>query len=109
MAYSHLYTKTINDPIHGHLELDELTVAVVDTPQFQRLRDLKQLGAAYFVYPGASHCRFEHSIGVSHLAGDLVLQIQGRQPELDITTDDVKAVRLAGLCHDLGTLSSQYK
>lgn len=75
-----------NDPIHGHIELDPLCVRIVDTPQFQRLRNIKQLGyirhmsnkttvlsvvciscidsgGCYFVFPGASHNRFEHSLG----------------------------------------------
>lgn len=46
------YSKTINDPIHGHLELDDICVSVIDTPQFQRLRELKQTGVAYYVFPG---------------------------------------------------------
>lgn len=55
--------KIFNDPIHGHIELHPLMVKIVDTPQFQRLRHIKQLGAGYYVFMGASHNRFEHSIG----------------------------------------------
>ncbi|KAI9002319.1 hypothetical protein BC832DRAFT_593626 [Gaertneriomyces semiglobifer] len=96
------YSKVLNDPIHGHIELDEVCMHVIDTPQFQRLRDLKQLGSAYFVFPGAANNRFEHCIGVCHLAGVLVEHLRKVQPELGITDNDVKCVKLAGLCHDLG-------
>jgi deoxynucleoside triphosphate triphosphohydrolase SAMHD1 len=95
-------SKWIHDGIHGHIELDDYCLEVIDTVQFQRLRDLKQLGTAYFVYPGGSHNRFEHSLGVCHLAGTLVEKFRKTQPELEITEDDVKCVKLAGLCHDLG-------
>ncbi|ORX51235.1 HD phosphohydrolase domain-containing protein [Hesseltinella vesiculosa] len=94
--------KVINDPIHGHIKLDNSTVEFIDTVQFQRLRDLKQLGAAYFVFPGGSHNRFEHSIGVSHLAGTLIERFANEQPELGIREDEIRGVKLAGLCHDLG-------
>lgn len=94
--------KYINDPIHGHVLLDADTLSCIDTPQFQRLRDLTQLGSAYYVFPGATHKRFEHSIGTSHLAGELVERFRDTQPELEISASDVKCVKLAGLCHDLG-------
>ncbi|KAF9350195.1 SAM domain and HD [Mortierella sp. AD094] len=77
--------KYINDPIHGHVLLDIDCLSCIDTPQFQRLRDLKQLGSAYYVFPGATHNRFEHSIGTSHLAGELVERFRDTQPELEIS------------------------
>ncbi|XP_041801066.1 deoxynucleoside triphosphate triphosphohydrolase SAMHD1-like isoform X2 [Chelmon rostratus] len=94
--------KVFNDPIHGHLELHPLLVKIIDTPQFQRLRYIKQLGGAYFVFPGASHNRFEHSIGVGYLAGQLLQALRTKQPELGISDRDILCVQIAGLCHDLG-------
>ncbi|KAM6981977.1 deoxynucleoside triphosphate triphosphohydrolase SAMHD1-like [Tautogolabrus adspersus] len=91
-----------NDPIHGSMELPPLLIKIIDTPQFQRLRFIKQLGGVYFVYPGASHNRFEHSIGVGYLAGELAKALRTRQPKLDITDRDILCVQVAGLCHDLG-------
>ncbi|XP_031561996.1 deoxynucleoside triphosphate triphosphohydrolase SAMHD1-like isoform X2 [Actinia tenebrosa] len=94
--------KIFNDPVHGHIEMPELCVKIIDTPQFQRLRYIKQLGGCYFVYPGAAHNRFEHSIGTAHLAGLLVESLKSRQEDLGITDEDVLCVKIAGLCHDLG-------
>uniref|UniRef100_A0A667Z8U7 HD/PDEase domain-containing protein n=1 Tax=Myripristis murdjan TaxID=586833 RepID=A0A667Z8U7_9TELE len=93
-----VFSQVFNDPIHGHMEIHPLLVKFIDTPQFQRLRNIKQLGAAYYVYPGASHNRFEHSIGyVCFLQA-----LRDRQPDLDITDEDILCVQIAGLCHDLG-------
>ncbi|GJQ13435.1 hypothetical protein GpartN1_g5226.t1 [Galdieria partita] len=99
--------KVINDPVHGHFELEEYCVDVIDTPHFQRLRDLKQLGSCYYVFPGATHCRFEHSLGVCHLAGAQLEQLYYKQKSEIFETDEefkdcCKLVRIAGLCHDLG-------
>ncbi|XP_036455040.1 deoxynucleoside triphosphate triphosphohydrolase SAMHD1-like [Colossoma macropomum] len=93
--------KVFNDPIHGHIEMPRLLVKIIDTPQFQRLRNIKQFGGGYYVYPGASHNRFEHSIGVAHLAGKLVQRLR-TQEDLGITDIDELCVQIAGLCHDLG-------
>ncbi|XP_032275339.1 deoxynucleoside triphosphate triphosphohydrolase SAMHD1 [Phoca vitulina] len=94
--------KVINDPIHGHIELHPLLIRIIDTPQFQRLRYIKQLGGSYYIFPGASHNRFEHSLGVGYLAGCLVRALREKQPELQISARDVLCVQIAGLCHDLG-------
>lgn len=94
--------KVINDPIHGHIEFHPLLIRIIDTPQFQRLRYIKQLGGGYYVFPGASHNRFEHSLGVGYLGGCLVRTLSEKQPELRISDRDILCVQIAGLCHDLG-------
>ncbi|KAJ3020868.1 UNVERIFIED_CONTAM: SAM domain and HD [Siphonaria sp. JEL0065] len=100
--HEHRFDKVVTDPIHGQMHIEDYAWAVIDTPQFQRLRDLKQLGSAYFVFPGAAHNRFEHSLGVSHLSHELMLHLKVEQPDLDIDHFDIKNVVLAGLTHDLG-------
>ena len=92
----------IHDPIHGTVTITPIMKMIIDTPEFQRLRDLKQLGASYFVFPSATHTRFEHSIGVSHLAGKLMETLQKKQPRLKITAREIEVTRIAGLVHDIG-------
>lgn len=68
--------KTIQDPVHGLIKLEEDMISIIDTPQFQRLRGVKQLGFANLVYPGANHTRFEHCIGAMHLAKKLAEKLK---------------------------------
>ncbi len=84
--------KVIRDPIHDYIELDELALALLETPQVQRLRRIRQLGFSNLVYPGANHTRFEHSLGVYHLAKHIVKQVDEFQDEL----------LAAALLHDIG-------
>jgi len=94
--------KIFNDPIHGHIEISDICVKIIDTPQFHRLRDVAQLGGLYYVFSGASCNRFEHSLGVSHLAKLFAEKLRTNQPELGITDVDILCVEIAGLIHDLG-------
>jgi len=78
-------SKIFHDDIHGPIELCPLAVKIIDTMEFQRPRNIKQLGSAYMVFTSTSHNRFEHSIGVAHLARSLINEIARNQPELNIS------------------------
>ena len=95
-------SKEIYDPIHDFIQVTPLMKQIIDTPEFQRLRELKQLGATYFVFPSATHSRFAHSLGVSHLAGKLMETLQKNQEKLQISERDIELTRIAALVHDIG-------
>lgn len=94
--------KIVNDPIWLTIELHPLCVMIIDTPQFQRLRSIKQMGGCFSVFPGACHTRFEHSIGTSYLAGFFGRELQKKTSEVEITDKEILCLEVAGLCHDLG-------
>ena len=91
--------KLIYDELHGYVELTEAERRVIDTPTFQRLRFIKQLAAAWYVYPGATHTRFSHSIGTLFIM-DVIAKSLAKQGW--IRDDDVGLLRLAALLHDVG-------
>lgn len=93
---------TVLDRVYEHVSFPPLITAAIDTVYFQRLRSLHQLGVSSFLYPGAVHTRFEHSIGVAHMARILLQSIQQRQPDLGVTEVDIELAMLAGLLHDVG-------
>lgn len=85
--------KVIRDPIHDYIELDRLALSLIETPVMQRLRRIRQLGFSNLVYPGANHTRFEHSLGVYHLAKFIVKQVDEKQRN---------ELLAAALLHDIG-------
>ena len=87
--------KIIKDPVHGYVEVDAGILPLLDSPAIQRLRYVRQLGFSFLVYPGASHSRFEHSVGTMHLAGVACRQF-GLAPE------DRLLILVSALLHDLG-------
>lgn len=98
--------RRIYDPLHGFIALNDLEAHLVDTWPFQRLRAIRQLGGAFFVYPGATHTRFEHSLGVMELASQIFDRCLSAKSAAELP-DPVYArqiVRFAALCHDLGHL-----
>lgn len=113
--------KTIYDNVHRrYTTWPPPLVQLINTPEFQRLKRIKQLSACHHVFPGATHTRFEHSLGVGFLAASFVRALARNQPELAVRLDEDKdeneagrdteggiepvvlAFQLAGLCHDLG-------
>ena len=85
----------IRDPVHGFIYRDSHERDIIDTKVFQRLRSLHQLALAHLVYPGATHTRFDHSLGAFHVAGGLA-------DALVQSKSDQRLVRLAVLLHDIG-------
>lgn len=91
----------VRDPIYGPIPLDATARQLIDTPEFQRLRRVQQLSLAYLVYPSAMHTRFEHSIGVYHLARSIVESLERKGELHAVAPDDVRVIAYAGLLHDL--------
>ncbi len=92
----------IRDPIHGDLSFTEAERRVMDTPQMQRLRGIRQTGTAFLVYPGCVHTRFEHALGTAATAKRIVASI--RRSGWHISADQEAVVALAALVHDVSHL-----
>ena len=90
----------IIDPIHDFIRVYEHELSIIDNPIFQRLRRIRQLSGAHLTYPAAQHTRFEHSLGVMHIAGQAGQALS--EKGIFKSDDDVKILRLAGLLHDIG-------
>lgn len=97
----------VRDPIHGFIRFNELEKDIINTLPFQRLRRIKQLGPTSLVYPGAEHTRFQHSLGVMHVATRVFdLLLPEMQDRLGWTKEDAdrnkQLLRISALLHDLG-------
>lgn len=100
--------RVINDPLYGNIHLEGVAVELIDTPAFQRLRRIRQLGYAYLVYPSAMHTRFEHPIGAYHLAGVVLDRMRARGEIRHEDEESAELVRLAALLHDAGHFVSTH-
>lgn len=96
------FPKEFNDPVWGTLVLFPLEVALLDSPLFQRLRRIKQLGVAHWVYPGTTHTRLDHSIGVVHQLQELCDSINSSGETPLLPRETVRLLRVIALCHDIG-------
>jgi len=93
------YWGEIKDPVHGYVNITDAEKPLLDSYPVQRLHRLRQLAGSEFVYPGANHTRFEHSVGVMHLAGKLS---ENQNLSHLLSKEDIQIVRMACLLHDVG-------
>lgn len=102
------FSKQISDPVHGSIDLTPLEVKIINTPTFQRLTRIGQLGLVHLVFPGARYSRFAHSLGVCHLTGrilDSIADTPGFMDKYEGKKEwnrEWQRYRLAGLLHDVG-------
>jgi len=96
-------SKLVRDPLWNTIRLDATAVRIVDTPAFQRLRYIRQLGLAHLVYPGATHTRFDHALGVHHLSVNALRLLRERDAALPAQVwKGEELVPYAALLHDIG-------
>jgi len=108
------YIDKIYDDIHGFIEITKLEKEIINSPYFQRLKEIKQLGLTYFIFPGATHTRFAHSIGVMKIADQMIRNIilntdflrnkyeSYNSKDREEVENEVKKIRVAALLHDIG-------
>ena len=92
----------VRDPLWKNIEISQDLLDITNTKEFTRISNIKQLGPTHFVYPGATHTRFAHSLGVYHIATKLIHNLQKKGASDWTTTEGVLAFQIASLCHDLG-------
>jgi len=92
----------IKDELYGTIEFGDIERRIIDTPDFQRLRRIKQMSFTNLVYPGANHTRFEHSLGCAHLSKVIA-------ERLGLDEDSVAKVKLFGLLHDIGHIAFSHE
>lgn len=107
-----LFKRTIFDTLHGHITLNRVEARILETPYYQRLRWIRQLGFSFYVFPGATHTRHAHALGVLHVMHRILHSVSLAVPDekfFDPNARDEKTIfhrmmRLAAMLHDIGTL-----
>ncbi|MCB0342549.1 MAG: HD domain-containing protein, partial [Bdellovibrionales bacterium] len=106
-----LQKKLIFDNIHGHITLNRVEARILETPYYQRLRWIRQLGFSFYIFPGATHTRHAHALGVLHTMDKILKSIGLAVPEEKLFNPRVqdektifhRTMRLAAMLHDIGT------
>ncbi len=97
------FTDRLYDTVFGYIDLTEIEVKIINTPIFQRLHHIKQLGMAHIIFPNAVHTRFAHSLGVMFIMDKMVNHIRRNlSAVLPIEDEEHQLLRLAALLHDVG-------
>lgn len=96
------YHRIVRDPLWNTIRIDPVALRILDTEAFQRLRYIRQLGFAHLVYPGATHTRFDHALGVYHLTGVALRLLDDGDALPDEARDGVELIPYAALLHDIG-------
>ena len=102
----HKRYSVVRDPVHGDVYLTHEELEILDTPEMQRLRGVKQLGTAYLVFPGALHTRFDHSIGSLHVTQKMIDSVNlsfelDPAASLSVSDEEARVIRIAALVHDI--------
>ncbi|NND71738.1 MAG: HD domain-containing protein [Rhodothermales bacterium] len=96
-----MQSRIFSDPVHGFISVDgSLLLSLIQQPEVQRLRRIRQLGVGYLVFPGAEHSRFGHALGAMALMDDALQSL--RKQGVSITDEEHEAARIAALMHDIG-------
>lgn len=98
------YPHVMRDPLHGDVPMTDYEWRLMATPEFQRLRWIKQLGVANLVYPGAEHTRFAHAVGTMHVASEVLRRMEERLGNV-FTEDERLMARTYALVHDITHIS----
>lgn len=107
-----LFKRTIFDTLHGHITLNRVEARILETPYYQRLRWIRQLGFSFYVFPGATHTRHAHALGVLHVMHRVLHALGLAVPDEKFFDPEVRdektlfhrMLRLAAMLHDIGTL-----
>lgn len=100
--YTIEFVDKILDPVHGFIDLTQVEKEIIALPIFKRMQSLKQLSLTNWVFPGAEHTRYMHSLGVMHIADLMARNLKDSEYNLKYNDGERQLIRLAGLLHDIG-------
>ncbi len=101
-TYKIKFVDKILDPVHGFIDLTQVEKEIIELPIFKRMQSLKQLSLTNWVFPGAEHTRYMHSLGVMHIADLMAMNLKDLNSKLKYNNGERQLIRLAGLLHDIG-------